>query len=59
MKTGAEGEELCTDVMGINWPGDLADSASLGLTLALQLRIPIRHIFQADNLLGVPFAIGD
>ncbi len=34
VKTGAEGEGPCTDVMEINRPGDLADIADLGLTLA-------------------------
>ncbi len=34
VKTGAEGEGPCTDVMEINRPGDLVDIANLGLTLA-------------------------
>jgi len=34
VKTGAEGEGPCTDVMEINRPGDLADIANLGLTLS-------------------------
>jgi len=34
VKTGAEGEGPCTDVMEISRPGDLVDIANLGLTLA-------------------------
>ncbi|MFL5284427.1 MAG: hypothetical protein ACJ8AW_26405 [Rhodopila sp.] len=34
MKIGADGEELCIDVMKINRPDDLGDVANLGLTLA-------------------------
>ena len=34
VKTGAEGEGPCTDVMEINRPGSLRDIADLGLTLA-------------------------
>ncbi len=34
VKTGAEGEGPCTDVMEINRPGNLADIAGLGLTLS-------------------------
>jgi hypothetical protein len=34
VKTGAEGEERCTDVMEIIRPADLGDIADLGLTLA-------------------------
>ena len=34
VKIGAEGEGPATDVMEINRLGDLADIASLGLTLA-------------------------
>ena len=34
VKTGAEGEGPCTDILEINRPGDLGDIASLGLTLA-------------------------
>src|SRR5260370_38908480 len=34
VKTGAEGEGQCTDVMKINRPDDLGDIADLGLTLA-------------------------
>ena len=39
VKTGAEGEGPCTDVMEINRPGDLGDIASLGLTLAEAKRL--------------------
>ena len=34
VKTGAEGEEQCTDVMEINRPGELGSIADLGLNLA-------------------------
>jgi hypothetical protein len=34
VKTGAEGEGQCTDVMEIIRPADLGDIADLGLTLA-------------------------
>jgi hypothetical protein len=34
VKTGAEGEEECTDIMEINRPGDLGGIADLGLNLA-------------------------
>jgi len=34
VKTGAEGEGLCTDTMEIRRPDDLVDIANLGLTLA-------------------------
>jgi len=34
VKIGAEGEEPCTDIMEIRRPDDLADIATLGLTLA-------------------------
>ena len=33
VKTGAEGEGPCTDVMEINWPDSLDDIADLNLTL--------------------------
>ena len=33
VKTGADGEGQCTDVMEIIWPDDLGDIADLGLTL--------------------------
>ena len=39
VKTGAEGEEPCTDVMEIHRPGDLGDVANLGLTLAEAKRL--------------------
>jgi hypothetical protein len=39
VKTGAEGEEQCTDVMEINRPADLSDIANLGLTLAEAMRL--------------------
>ncbi len=39
VKTGAEGEGPCTDVMEIHRPGDLGDIASLGLTLAEAKRL--------------------
>ncbi len=39
VKTGAEGEGLCTDVMEINRPGDLVDIANLGLTLSEAKRL--------------------
>ena len=39
VKTGAEGEEPCTDVMEINRPGDLVDIANLGLTLSEAKRL--------------------
>jgi len=39
VKTGAEGEGPCTDVMEINRPGDLVDIANLGLTLSEAKRL--------------------
>jgi hypothetical protein len=33
VKTGAEGEGPCTDMMEINWPDSLDDIADLDLTL--------------------------
>ncbi len=39
VKTGAEGEGPCADVMEINRPDDLGDIASLGLTLAEAKRL--------------------
>ena len=39
VKTGAEGEGSCTDVLEIDRPGDLGDIASLGLTLAEAKRL--------------------
>ena len=39
VKTGAEGEEPCADVMEINRPGDLVDIANLGLTLSEAKRL--------------------
>jgi hypothetical protein len=39
VKTGAEGEEQCTEVMEINRPADLSDTANLGLTLAEAMRL--------------------
>jgi len=39
VKTGAEGEGPCTDVMEINRPDDLADIANLGLTLSEAKRL--------------------
>jgi len=39
VKTGAEGEGSCTDVLKIDRPGDLGDIASLGLTLAEAKRL--------------------
>ena len=39
VKTGAEGEGPCTDVMEISRPGDLVDIANLGLTLAEAKRL--------------------
>ena len=39
VKTGADGEGTCTDVLEINWPGDVADIANLGLTLAEAKRL--------------------
>ena len=42
VKAGAEGEGMCTDVLGINRPGDLGDIASLGLTLARAKRLLAR-----------------
>jgi hypothetical protein len=39
VKIGAEGEGSATDVMEINRPGDLADIADLGLTLAETKRL--------------------
>ena len=34
VKTGADGERQCADVLKINRPDDLGDIANLGLTLA-------------------------
>jgi hypothetical protein len=34
VKTGANGEKQCADVLKINRPDDLSDVADLGLTLA-------------------------
>jgi len=42
VKTGAEGEGPCTDVMEINRPGDLGDIANLGLTLSEAKRLLAR-----------------
>ena len=42
VETGAEGEGPCTDVMEIHRSGDLADIASLGLTLAEAKRLLAR-----------------
>jgi len=39
VKTGAEGEGPCTDVMEINRPGDLVDIANLGLPLSEAKRL--------------------
>ena len=39
VKTGAEGEGSCTDVLEIDRPDDLGDIASLGLTLAEAKRL--------------------
>ena len=39
VKTGAEGEGPCTDILEIDRPGDLGDIASLGLTLAEAKRL--------------------
>jgi len=39
VKTGAEGEEACTDVVRINRPDDLRAIANLGLTLAEAKRL--------------------
>jgi len=39
VKTEADGEERCADVMTINRPDDLADIANLGLTLAEAKRL--------------------
>ncbi len=39
VKTGAEGEGACTDVMEIDRPDDLGDIANLGLTLAEAKRL--------------------
>jgi hypothetical protein len=39
VKTGAEGEGPCTDVMEINRPDDLVDIANLGLTLSEAKRL--------------------
>ncbi len=39
VKTGAEGEGACTDVMEIHRPDDLGDIANLGLTLAEAKRL--------------------
>jgi hypothetical protein len=39
VKTGAEGEGSCTDILEIGRPGDLGDIASLGLTLAEAKRL--------------------
>jgi hypothetical protein len=39
LKIGADGEGPATDVMEINWLGDLADIANLGLTLAETKRL--------------------
>ncbi len=39
VKTGAEGEGPCTDVLEINQPGDLRDIGNLGLTLAEAKRL--------------------
>ena len=39
VKTGAEGEEPCADVMELHRPGDLGDIANLGLTLAEAKRL--------------------
>ena len=42
VKTGAEGEGPCTDIMEIHRPGDLRDIADLGLTLAEAKRLLAR-----------------
>ncbi len=42
VKTGAEGEGPCTDVMEIHRPDDLGDLANLGLTLAEAKRLLAR-----------------
>ena len=42
VKTGAEGEGACTDVMEISRPGDLGDITDLGLTLAEAKRLLAR-----------------
>ncbi len=42
VKTGAEGEEACTDVMEISRPGNLREIANLGLTLAEAKRVLAR-----------------
>ena len=39
VKTGAEGEGSCTDVLEIDRPGDVANIANLGLTLAEAKRL--------------------
>jgi len=39
VKSGAEGEGPCTDVLEIYRPGDLADIANLGLALAEAKRL--------------------
>jgi len=51
VKTGAEGEGPCTDVMEINRPGDLVDIANLGLTLA-EAKLLLTGAWRRDRMVG-------
>jgi hypothetical protein len=65
VKTGAEGEEECTDIRKINRPGDLGGMADLGLNLA-EAKLLLAGIQQeivgakaSNHTVGLPMKIGE